>query len=118
MNLHLNGDMRGYSGDFDVLGHPLIPLPFLEYNTDSSRHSGLLSPQFGYSGLRGAYLLQPYYFDLGPSQDATVVGDYESSARVGSLFEYRRVDSSADYSNSPLAITTKVSVPNQTAKVT
>jgi LPS-assembly protein len=97
MNLHLNGEMRGYSGDFDVLGHPLIPLPFLEYNTDPSRHSGLLSPQFGYSGLRGAYLLQPYYFDLGPSQDATVAGDYESSARVGGLFEYRRVDSSADY---------------------
>ncbi|HTT75315.1 MAG TPA: LptA/OstA family protein [Candidatus Binataceae bacterium] len=97
MNLHVNGEMQGYSGDFDVLGHALIPLPFLEYNTDPNRHSGLLSPQFGYSGLRGAYLLQPYYFDLGPSQDATFAGDYESSARVGGLFEYRRTDGDNDY---------------------
>jgi lipopolysaccharide assembly outer membrane protein LptD (OstA) len=97
MNLHLNGEMQGYSGDFNVLGHPLIPLPYLQYNTDPNRHSGLLSPQFGYSNLRGAYLLQPYYLDLGPSQDATAAGDYESSARVGGLFEYRRIDSTNDY---------------------
>lgn len=97
LDLHRNGEMKGYTGHFDILGHPLIPLPVLEFNTDPERHSGFLSPQFGYSSLRSFYTLVPYFFDLGRSQDATVAGDYESASRIGALFEYRRVDSLNDY---------------------
>ena len=97
MDLHVNGEMKATGGYFDVLGHSILPLPYLEYNTDPERHSGFLSPQAAYSTLRGFYTLQPYYFDLGPNQDITVAGDVETSARIGGLFEYRRVDSTTDF---------------------
>ena len=97
LDLHLNSELKGSGGYFDVLNHPIIPLPYLAFDTNPERHSGLLTPQFGYSSLRGFTLMQPYFFDLGKSQDATVAGDYESSARIGALLEYRRVDSNDDY---------------------
>jgi lipopolysaccharide assembly outer membrane protein LptD (OstA) len=97
MDLHVNGEMEASDGHFEVLGRPIMPLPYLRYNTDPERHSGLLSPLFGYSTLRGAYLLQPYFFDLGRNQDITTAADFESSARVGGLVEYRRADSDHDF---------------------
>ena len=97
IDLALNGEMKAQNGYFDILGHPVVPLPYLQYNTDPERHSGFLSPQVGYSSLRGLYLLQPYFLDIAPNQDLTVAGDFESSARVGGLAEYRRVDSEEDF---------------------
>lgn len=97
IDLALNGEMKAQKGHFDILGHPIMPLPYLQYNTDPERHSGFLSPQLGYSSLRGFYLLQPYFLDLAPDQDMTFAGDFESSARVGGLTEYRRVDSDEDF---------------------
>ncbi|MFZ1886385.1 MAG: LPS assembly protein LptD [Candidatus Binataceae bacterium] len=97
IDLALNGEMKAQDGYFDILGHSVAPLPYLQYNTDPDRHSGFLSPQVGYSSLRGFYLLQPYFLDLAPNQDMTFAGDFESSARVGGLAEYRRVDSDEDF---------------------
>jgi len=97
MDLALNGEMKAQKGYFDILGHPIVPLPYLQYNTDPERHSGFLSPQIGYSSLRGFYLLQPYFLDIAPDQDMTAAGDYESSARVGGLLEYRHVNSEDDF---------------------
>ncbi len=97
MDLALNGKMTGSSGYLNVLNHPIIPLPYLEYDTNPNRHSGFLSPQIGYSTLRGFHALAPYFLDLGTNQDLTVAGDYDSSERVGALLEYRRVDSDTDF---------------------
>jgi lipopolysaccharide assembly outer membrane protein LptD (OstA) len=97
LDLHRNGELKGSAGNFDVLGHPILPLPYILWNTDPERHSGFLSPQIGYSSLNSFSLLQSYFLDLGPSQDATVAGDYESATRVGGLFEYRLVNGDNDY---------------------
>jgi len=97
MDLAVNGQMKGSGGYFNVLNDPILPLPYLNYDTNPQRHSGFLSPQVGYSTLRGFHVLEPYYLDLGANQDLTVAGDFESSARVGALLEYRRVDSDQDF---------------------
>ncbi|MHB8382809.1 MAG: LPS-assembly protein LptD [Candidatus Binataceae bacterium] len=97
MDLALNGQMKGTDGHFNILNEPILPLPYLSFDTNPERHSGFLSPQVGYSTLRGFYTLEPYYMDLAPNQDVTVAGDFESSARVGALLEYRRVDSDQDF---------------------
>ncbi len=97
MNLTVNGMMTGTDGQFNILNREAIPLPYLEYNTSSERHSGFLSPSFSYSTLRGFTLLEPYYIDLAPNQDITIAGDFESSARAGALLEYRRVDGKDDF---------------------
>jgi lipopolysaccharide assembly outer membrane protein LptD (OstA) len=97
LDIHRNGELKASAGHFDVLGHPIVPLPYILWNTDPERHSGFLSPQIGYSSLNSFSLLQPYFLDLGSSQDATIAGDYESATRIGGLFEYRLVNGDHDY---------------------
>ncbi len=68
---------------FDVLGYPVVPLPYALFPADSTRQSGFLSPRVGYSGLRGAQYLQPFYWAINKSSDATFALDVETSKRVG-----------------------------------
>ena len=46
--------------------------------------------------MRGFQYLQPYFINLNKSSDATVALDTETSARVGTLVEYRLVNSTDD----------------------
>jgi lipopolysaccharide assembly outer membrane protein LptD (OstA) len=89
------GHARGVS--FDVLGHPILDIPYATFPADTSRHSGLLAGRQGESGLRGFQYLQPYYIAISKSQDATVALDVESSQRVGGLAEYRLTNGLDDY---------------------
>ncbi len=91
MDVHMGDTGTARNGAFDVLGHPLVPLPYAIFPADTDRHSGLLGPRVGESGLRGFQLLQPYYIALNKSSDATVALDVETSQRVGGLAEYRLI---------------------------
>ncbi len=86
-----------HGGTFNVAGQPVIPLPYAIFPADSDRHSGLLSGREGHSGLRGFQWLQPYYFAINKSSDATVALDVETSQRVGGLAEYRLTNGKDDY---------------------
>jgi LPS-assembly protein len=85
------------NGHFDVLGHPLVPLPYAIFPANSSRQTGFLSPRVGYSSLRGAQYLQPFYWAINKSSDATVALDVETSKRVGLFNEYRLQNGIDDY---------------------
>ena len=61
------------------------------------RQSGLLFPRVGFSNRRGFQLLQPYYWAINKSQDATVSLDVETSLRIGLLGEYRYAFSEATF---------------------
>jgi hypothetical protein len=61
------------------------------------RHSGFLTPRYGYSSLNGATLLEPYYLDISRSQDMTAQADIESSTRIGGQLEYRLVNGEKDH---------------------
>lgn len=85
------------NAEFRVAGYPLIPLPYAVFPADTDRHSGLLSPRLGESGLRGFQYLQSYFLDINKSSDATVALDVETSQRVGLLGEYRIVNGDDDF---------------------
>lgn len=97
--MDVNMGETGYAKNatFSVLGYPLIPLPYAEFPADTTRHSGLLTGREGESGLRGFQYLQPYYFAINKSSDATAAFDVESSERVGGLGEYRLTNGVDDY---------------------
>ena len=87
--LHVGEKGVARNAHFDVLGYPVVPLPYALFPADSTRQSGFLSPRMGYSGLRGAQYLQPYYWAINKSSDATAALDVETSSASGCSSEYR-----------------------------
>ncbi len=82
---------------FKVLGHTVIDVPYGIFPADTDRQSGLLSPLLGQSRLRGIQYFQPYYWAINRSMDATVALDVETSARIGTMAEYRLQNGIDDY---------------------
>jgi len=97
MDVDIGGVGTATNGKFAVLGQPIMSLPFAEFPADNSRHSGFLTGREGYSGLRGAQWLQPYYIVINKSSDATVAFDVETSERIGGIGEYRLTNGPDDY---------------------
>jgi LPS-assembly protein len=63
-----------YDGaSLDLLGHRIIPLPFLSHPDGSGyASSGFLVPDFKYNSRNGLELALPYYLRLAPNRDLTV----------------------------------------------
>jgi LPS-assembly protein len=97
MDVHLGETGTAQHAHFNILGHPLIPMPYVVFPAATDRHSGLLGPRLGESGLRGFQIVQPYYWAINKSSDATGAVDVETSKRVGLLGEYRLVSGVDDY---------------------
>jgi LPS-assembly protein len=97
MNVNMGDTGTEHNGAFDVLGYPLVPLPYAIFPADTDRHTGFLGPRLGESGLRGFQLLQPWYWAINKSSDASVALDIETSQRVGLLAEYRLITGQGDY---------------------
>ncbi|HUN57506.1 MAG TPA: LPS assembly protein LptD [Candidatus Binataceae bacterium] len=97
MDVHLGDEATAKDPKFDILGYPIMGLPFGTFPIDTDRHSGLLAPRLGESGLRGAQIVQPYYYAINKSSDATVALDVETSQRVGLLGEYRLINGDDDF---------------------
>jgi lipopolysaccharide assembly outer membrane protein LptD (OstA) len=95
VNVGHKGHATGAS--FDILGQPIIKIPYATFPADTDRQSGLLAGRQGQSGLRGFQYLQPYYIAINKSQDATVALDVETSQRIGGLAEYRLTNGVDDY---------------------
>jgi LPS-assembly protein len=97
IDLHVGQQGVARHAHFDVLGYPVVPLPYALFPANSSRQTGFLSPRVGYSGLRGAQYLQPFYWAINKSSDATFALDVETKMRVGVLSEYRLQNGIDDY---------------------
>lgn len=54
-------------------GVPVLFLPYVTFPIDDRRKSGFLFPSFGSSGKSGVEIELPYYINLAPSFDATVI---------------------------------------------
>jgi LPS-assembly protein len=80
-----------------VLGHTVAEVPYAIFPADTDRQSGFLTPLIGESRLRGIQYFQPYYLAINRSSDATVALDVESSARIGTMAEYRLQNGADDY---------------------
>lgn len=97
----LDVEVDGYGtlegGTFNVLDVPIMWLPKAAFPVFRERQSGLLLPRVGISNRRGFQLLQPYYWAIDKTQDATVSFDLETSLRVGLIGEYRYAFSPATH---------------------
>ena len=52
---------------------PLFYTPYLSFPTSNKRKSGFLMPMYGYSNVGGFDLALPYYWNIAPNYDATIV---------------------------------------------
>jgi len=57
----------------DFLGAPIFYSPRLSIPLTDERRSGFLTPTFGFSSTNGFDLTVPYYFNLAPNYDATLM---------------------------------------------
>jgi LPS-assembly protein len=60
----------------EVGGLPVLYTPYLRFPIDDRRSSGFLWPEFTNSSQNGLDLATPYYFNLAPNYDATLVPRY------------------------------------------
>ena len=81
------GTARGASLAFK--GVPFIYLPYFTYPVTDDRKSGLLFPKFGTSDQRGTELEIPFYWNIRPNMDATIIPRYMSKRGLQVGTEYR-----------------------------
>ncbi|MBW1726108.1 MAG: LPS-assembly protein LptD [Deltaproteobacteria bacterium] len=70
---------------------PVLYTPFLFFPAKLKRQSGLLPPQFGYSDRKGTEYIQPVYWAINRSSDATFYLDYMAHRGEKLGLEYRYV---------------------------
>lgn len=68
---------------------PVFYTPYLSFPVNDERKSGWLFPSFGFSGQNGLELAPPYYLNLAPNYDATLVPRYFQKRGLGIDGEFR-----------------------------
>jgi hypothetical protein len=89
IDLALGGFGTLHDGTFKIKDTPVLYLPWGIFPVQRDRQSGFLFPRFGFSNTRGFQYLQPYYWAIDKSSDATIATDVETARRLGVLAEYR-----------------------------
>jgi LPS-assembly protein len=97
VNLNGYGTMEG--ARFNILDHTVLYLPTIKFPVYRERQSGLLLPRVGISNRRGLQIIQPFYWAIDKSQDATLGFDIETAARLGLIGEYRYALNRTTYGN-------------------
>jgi LPS-assembly protein len=97
MDVQVGDSATATDAHFNILGHQVLYSPYAVFPADTDRHTGLLTPRVGESGLRGFQLLQPYFWAINRSSDATFALDVETSQRIGGMGEYRLITGPDNY---------------------
>ncbi|WP_446745314.1 LPS-assembly protein LptD [Silvibacterium acidisoli] len=85
-----NGVARGKNSVFDLLGFPLIYLPYVTHPVgEDTRTSGLLIPITGSDSTKGIIIGEEIYFVLGRSADMTIGAEYFSSRGFSPMAAFR-----------------------------
>ena len=89
-------DKVGQARDVKVeyLGMPILYAPWLDFALDNSRKTGFLSPTVGVSDDRGFEAMVPWYWNIAPNRDATLMPRLMSrrGLQVGGEFRYLEPD--------------------------
>jgi len=85
------GSGRIRKGVFYIMDVPVFYLPYAIFPVKTERQTGLLFPEFGTSTKTGFRYMQPFYWAISKSSDATLSFDTETKARIGFLTEYRQM---------------------------
>ena len=70
---------------------PLLYAPYFIFPVKLKRQTGLLMPEFGYSVRRGDEYLQPFFWAISDSTDATLYAHFMSKRGLRGGLEYRYV---------------------------
>jgi LPS-assembly protein len=79
-----------HNARLDFMGLPLLYSPWVEFPLSDERKSGFLTPVIGQSGTRGFDVAVPYYLNLAPNYDATLIPRIMTKRgfQVGGQFRY------------------------------
>ncbi len=80
---------KAYNSVVKVANIPVFYLPYMTFPVDDRRKTGLLPPSFSNSSRNGADIRMPYYFNLAPNYDLTLVPRYMSKRGAGLETEFR-----------------------------
>jgi LPS-assembly protein len=83
------GKIKG--GIFYIMDVPVFYLPYALFPVRTDRQTGFLFPEIGSSSRSGVRFVQPFYWAISKSSDATVSFDIEAKARVGAVGQYRSI---------------------------
>lgn len=72
---------------------PIFYTPYLKFPVSDERVSGFLFPTIGYSDEDGTDVSIPYYFNLAPNYDATLIPRYISKRGAAAELELRHLSS-------------------------
>ncbi len=89
--LELDGFLYARNARFCILDIPVLYLPAVVFPAKRERSTGLLFPSVGASSKQGFKIRQALFWEISPSQDATVALDYRGNLGVGGDFEYRYI---------------------------
>lgn len=89
---------EGLAQDVQVqfLGASLPRLPRMRFPLETNRASGLLAPMVVVDSISGIDYMQPFYWDIAPNRDATLVSRVMSRRGIGMEGEFRYLE--RDYS--------------------
>jgi LPS-assembly protein len=85
------GSGRIRKGVFYIMDVPVFYLPYAIFPVKTERQTGFLFPEFGTSTKNGFRYMQPFYWAITKSSDATLSFETETKARIGFLTEYRQM---------------------------
>lgn len=87
-----NSEQEGIGRDATVVFKdvPIMALPYMRFAVGEERKSGFLTPGLGMTTARGFEVVAPYYWDIAPNRDATLIPRFFSKRglQLGSEFRY------------------------------
>ncbi|MDD8027487.1 MAG: LPS assembly protein LptD [Acidobacteriota bacterium] len=74
---------------FSIKKIPVFYWPYMRYPLEDSRTTGFLMPEIGYSGTKGVFYSQAFYWAIARNQDLTLQLDAYSKRGLGAGSEWR-----------------------------
>ncbi len=83
-------DVVAHNAVFKVKDVPVMYTPYFSFNYSKKRKSGFLFPNMGFTGRRGFFYGQPYYWNMAPNYDLLLTPYYmtKSGYRVDTDLRY------------------------------
>lgn len=74
----------------EYLDTPILYTPWMDFSLDDKRKSGFLAPSYGVSSERGLELVVPWYWNIAPNRDATLMPRFmtKRGLQLGGEFRY------------------------------
>jgi LPS-assembly protein len=85
-------EMRGKDGVMHVFDVPVAYVPYFSLPAGRERRSGLLPPIAGYNSKNGIDITQPYYVNIAPDKDLTILPRYMSQRGLQLGMGYRFIN--------------------------